>query len=103
MDIKSPRKVAGVLQALLEGHRVRIDNEVWCLGEVTFNGYPTFDLCVVGSKLDTGTGQTSEALLRSHIGLGDFIKLADRVTEKEWAILAAAQTITKLRQEAHRG
>lgn len=78
------------LKSLLEGYRVSIGERTYLLCH-TDSG--ELDLAILAHDQNN-----QEVFLRNHISLGEFISLAERITEAEKFRIVASMTLTEMKR-----
>lgn len=95
-DTSSPElntlKVHTVFKALIQGHTVKMLGDDWCLAECGGIDEGSLDLAIPATDSD---GQ--DRYLRSHVRLGDFIKMANSISDEEATMVALNITLNQIK------
>jgi len=86
---KRPKAVT-ILNALMSGHRVAKDDYVYVMSD-------DFDVCTVGTMLDTKDGSEREVLLRCFFDVAGFVGWCESFTDAEIVNQVANMVLNEVR------
>lgn len=91
------KKVASVLEYLMLGMEIEINGEKWSLCEAD-NGEIDLGCSRQSITYENGIPVSEKTVyLRSHITLGQFIKLVEKMSNQDWVSIAASLTLRKFK------